>query len=100
QSAHWLPVLNWFGGLWMVSVLPGPLGTGCVNLPRYRARTVVLLATFVGVAAASLVMPVIINDQVSIQSASLLDAGLSYPLHFRLGHIIVFGDLVFGALLA
>lgn len=100
ESPHWLPVVNWFGILWIVSALPRLLRDGRISLPPYRGRTVVLLAVFVAVAMASLAMPVIIDDRTSIQSARLVDAGLAFPLHFRLNHVLVLWDLVFGTALA
>jgi len=100
ESPHWMPVVDFFGILWIASLAGRALADGRVALPLHRGMTLPLLAGFVCVAIASLVMPVLIDGTVSIQSANPLDGGVAFPLFFRLNHLIVLWDLLFGVLLA
>jgi hypothetical protein len=98
-TPHWLPVVNWFGILWLVSKIPAFMRDGSVHLPPKRGASVTLLIAFTLVAGCSLIMPLLVAGNVRIESASLTDDSV-FPLELRLNHLLVLWDLVFGVCFA
>jgi hypothetical protein len=87
------------GALWVVTESLVILRRGWVRLPSERNLSVALLMAFGVAALASLIMPVIIDGSLVIQSPELL-SDESTPLHFTWRHITQGLYLMLGVALA
>lgn len=97
-SGFWLQPFQFFGILWILGELARVFVAGKVRLPPFRGLSLFFLFLFVGVVALSMIMPIIIDGKILIQSTQLLDYS-SAPLEFTYRNLTAYLYILFGAII-
>jgi hypothetical protein len=97
---HWLPAVNYFGLLWMLSESPRLLRDGVIALPPRRPTSIVLLFAFTSVALLSLIVPMVISGSVTVPTFDFATGRTERAVEFSLHYLLVWFDLAFGTILA
>ena len=99
SSGFWLTPFQLFGCLWILSEISKWMLMGKIKLFPHRGLAIWLVLIFAGVVSISIIMPLIIDGQILIQSPSLIETGSS-PLYFTATNFTRALYVVFGSFIA